>query len=132
MKGLIIRKRWLDMILAGAKTWEMRSRPTRYRGPIALICQGSGGQILGSAELIDCLPPLSEAEFEAARCCHGIPPEDDADVLRDGWVVPWALCKVRKLDKPVPSGQRAGAVTWVTLEPSVIAQLRGWPAQEAA
>jgi len=37
MNGLIIREPWISHILSGAKTWEMRTTPTRYRGPIGLI-----------------------------------------------------------------------------------------------
>lgn len=124
MQGLIIRKRWLDLILASTKTWEMRSQPTRYRGPLALICQGTGGQILGTAELIDSLPPLSETAFKAARNLHGIPPCDDARVLADGWIYPWVLGDVRPLRTPVLSGQKPGQVIWVPIAPGTLAEIR--------
>ncbi len=123
MKGLIIRKHWLDKILAGTKTWEMRSQKTSYRGPIALICQGTGGQILGIAELVDSLPAVTDAEFSAARRLHGIPPEDDARVLEDRWIYPWVLRNVRPLQTLVLSGQRPGQVIWVPIAPATAARI---------
>jgi len=125
MKGLIISKQWLDKILAGTKTWEMRSRQTGYRGPIALICQGTGGQILGIAELADSLPSVTEAEFSAARALHSIPQEDDARVLEDRWIYPWVLGNVRPLKTPVLSGQRPGQVVWVPIAPAAVARIEG-------
>jgi hypothetical protein len=41
MRGLIIRSSWVEMILAGKKTWEIRGRYTHVRGKIALIRAGS-------------------------------------------------------------------------------------------
>ena len=52
MKGLIIREPWIGMILAGRKTWEMRSRQTPYRGRIGLIRKGTG-MVVGIAEIVD-------------------------------------------------------------------------------
>jgi hypothetical protein len=39
--GLVIDKPWIDLILDGKKTWEMRSTLTKKRGKIALIRKGS-------------------------------------------------------------------------------------------
>jgi hypothetical protein len=40
MKALIIREPWIGHILAGRKTWEMRTSPTNIRGRIGLIRKG--------------------------------------------------------------------------------------------
>ncbi|MGL1404420.1 ASCH domain-containing protein [Vibrio parahaemolyticus] len=61
-RALIIRKPWIHLILAGLKTWEMRSTKTKIRGTIALIEQGTG-LIVGLANLTDSLEPLSHAEL---------------------------------------------------------------------
>jgi hypothetical protein len=37
VKGLIIDEPWIGMIIAGKKTWEMRSRNAMVRGRIGLI-----------------------------------------------------------------------------------------------
>lgn len=36
MKCLKIEDKWLKLILAGKKTWEIRRTPTNYKGRIAL------------------------------------------------------------------------------------------------
>ena len=41
-KGLMIKSPWIDKILAGEKTWEIRGYTTETRGTIALIKSGSG------------------------------------------------------------------------------------------
>lgn len=41
-RGLIILPEPLRKILNGSKTWEIRSRATAVRGPVALIESGSG------------------------------------------------------------------------------------------
>jgi hypothetical protein len=57
-KGLVIKSPYIDRILAGTKSWEMRSSATKVRGPIALIKQGSG-QVVGIANLVDVKGPLT-------------------------------------------------------------------------
>ncbi len=53
MKGLIIRKTWIDYILEGKKTWEIRGCKTNIRGQIELIQSGSG-LVIGCCEIVDC------------------------------------------------------------------------------
>src|SRR5690349_84657 len=71
-RGLIIRSSWIEMILDSRKDWEMRSTPTRQRGPIALIRKGSG-TIVGIADLADVLPALSPEEMLVHTERHCIP-----------------------------------------------------------
>ena len=42
MKALSLWQPWASLIATGAKTWETRSWPTAYRGPL-LICASKGG-----------------------------------------------------------------------------------------
>lgn len=128
MKGLIIREPWIGMILAGRKTWEMRSKQTPYRGRVGLIRQGSG-TVVGVAEIIGSPPALDPASLRATRDWHGIPPDRDAEVLNARWICPWVLADVRALKRPVLAGQKPGAVTWVTLSPVLISRIEelcGW------
>ena len=57
-RSLIVKKEWLDLILAGKKPWEMRSTKTKIRGWINLIESGSG-LIIGESHLSDCLPAIN-------------------------------------------------------------------------
>jgi len=121
-RGLIIRERWLDLILQGKKTWEMRSQSTNVRGVIGLIRQGSG-LIVGTARLIDSKPALTGENYMSYRDKHAIPESMLDEVLTNRWTVPWVLSDVRVLATPVAYRHRSGAVTFVTLEPSVIAAI---------
>ena len=122
MRGLIIREPWIGMILAGQKSWEMRSKPTSYRGRVGLIRKGTG-MVVGIAEIVDSLAPVDRASFQAAHGRHGILADQEAEVLREGWIYPWVLMGVKALMRPVFAGQKPGAVTWVTLSPVTISKL---------
>jgi hypothetical protein len=123
MKGLIIRAPWIGSILDGAKTWEMRSRPTNVRGAIALIRQGSG-LVVGTASLIDSRPPLDRENYMTWRDKHAIPESMLEEVWAGRWIYPWVLSQVRRLSKPVSYRHRSGAVTFVLLDSSVIQAVR--------
>lgn len=114
MKALIIRSPWIDLILAGKKTWEMRSRATNIRGRIALIKAGSG-MVYGTAELLDCLPALDSGQMRINQNHHGIPESAMASALANNWTTPWVLRDIRLLKAPVPYKHPSGAVTWVDL-----------------
>ena len=61
-RGLLIRTPYVDRILDGRKTWEIRGSRTAVRGPIALI-RSKSGQIVGQCELVDVQGPLSLADL---------------------------------------------------------------------
>ena len=42
-KALVVKKKWLDLILAGQKVWELRGSPTAKRGWIHLAESQAGG-----------------------------------------------------------------------------------------
>lgn len=94
MKALSVRQPWASLIAEGRKTIELRSRRTRYRGPV-LICaskhrQGCGpkGVALTVVELVDCRP--ATPEDRDAACCDPSPGE---------WA--WVLSDARIID-PLP------------------------------
>jgi hypothetical protein len=51
-KALIISEPWIDYILEGTKTWEMRSSGVSHRGWFGLIKKGTGA-VHGVARLVD-------------------------------------------------------------------------------
>jgi hypothetical protein len=129
-KGLIIREPWISMILEGWKTWEMRTKATSIRGPIALI-RGGSGTVVGVADLVDSLAPLTESDMRSSELMHGIGVDKIPQVVGDGWVVPWVLQNAVAI-APVPYTHPSGAVTWVNLAPEVtqaIAARAGYPWQ---
>lgn len=122
MHGLIIKSPYIDHILEGKKTWEMRSTATQIRGRIALIRKGSG-HVVGVANLVDVHGPLSEDELLRNSEKHLIP---DA-IVQSGeaakWDTAWVLRDVEVLDNPVPYRHRSGAVIWVVLDDCVVARI---------
>ncbi|WP_432745264.1 ASCH domain-containing protein [Methylobacter sp. G7] len=121
-KGLIIKSPYIDRILAGTKTWEMRSSSTSQRGPIALIKQGTG-QIVGVANLVGVKGPLSEQDKMNNIDQHQISEERLQSGDTEKWNVAWILESAQPLETPVNYQHPNGAVIWVNLEPQVQAKL---------
>lgn len=123
MKGLIIRQPWIDLILDGKKTWEMRSKATNVRGEIALI-RAKSGLVFGTARLMKSGAPLGRLDYMAHTDKHAIPEAMLDEVIENGWVHPWVLDQIRVLPRPVPYTHPSGAVTFVNLDPSVVAAVK--------
>ncbi len=114
-KGLIIKSPYIEKILAGTKTWEMRSKSTQVRGPIALIKQGSG-QVVGVANLIDVKGPLSKQDKLNTIEKHQISAERLESGETDKWNTAWILENAQPLISPVNYQHPNGAVIWVNLD----------------
>lgn len=118
MTGLIIRSPWIEQILDGSKTWEIRGRATARRGPIALIRSGSGC-VVGLVDLKDCLA-LSPDDYRRAERFHRIPLSVH-DALPYPRCYAWVLAHPRRLLTPQPYVHPRGAVIWVTLPDAILA-----------
>jgi hypothetical protein len=114
MKAIVIRSPWIELILAGKKTWEMRTKSTNIKGRIALI-KAKSGLIYGTAELAECLPSLSLHEMHTTQAFHGIPDSGIEAAFANRWTTPWVLRDVKPLKEPTPYTHPKGAVTWVEL-----------------
>lgn len=115
MKALIIKKRWLDLILAKRKSWEIRGSRTTIRGRIGLIESGSG-KIMGTCELDDVRGPLSISELRRTSSKHGVPPRDFGSRPPYKKTYAWVLKNPRRFRRPRPYEHPQGAVIWVNLE----------------
>ena len=123
MKGLIIDEPWISLILAGKKTWEMRSGPWKHRGLIGLIRKKSG-HVVGVAELVDNRPPLASLRaYAEAENFHRIPPDRQAAAFSGGWTTPWVLMNALALKRPVSYVHPSGAVKSVNLSEDVARQV---------
>lgn len=121
-RGLLIRQPWLDHILANRKRWEIRSRPCRQSGPIALIEAGRS-HIRGVATLVATHGPLTASDWDHAQATGRIVgPERDA--LGYPQAFGWELTDVHPLAHPVPYVHPRGAIIWVRLTDEVQAALR--------
>lgn len=114
LSAIPIRYPWIDLILAGVKTWEIRSKFTKKIGPVALIRAGSG-TVVAIATLAEVIQLTSKLAYENADIMgfKGLTREQAKDF--DGEYA-WVLKDVVKLKSPVPYKHPSGAVTWVTLD----------------
>jgi hypothetical protein len=117
MKGLIIRQPWVDMILDGRKTWELRSRRTKISGPIAVIAKGTG-TVVGVTEIVDMRGPFTVRALRKHEGQHCVPP-GVIKALAYKQVIAWELRGSKRLSIPVRFTPRPGAVIWVNLSPAV-------------
>ena len=124
MKGLLVRKRWLDEILAGRKTWELRGTSTQNLGTIGLIESGTG-LVVGTCELVDVVGPLSMADLRRNVSRHRVP----IGLLRGKppykKTHAWVLRKARRLKEPIAYRHPQGAVIWVQLSRWTSARVAG-------
>lgn len=116
MKALIIKQPWIDLILEGKKTIEVRGSKTNIRGQIALIASGTG-QVIGTCQVDDSINIAEHsniAEIVMKSCV-------DEKRLLEYYKKPngWVLSNAKRLDKPVKYKHPMGAIIWVTLEDSV-------------
>lgn len=108
MDGLIIKKKWLGLILEGKKTWEIRSCNTRKRGLIALIESGSG-EVKGTCCVDD--SRVFNLDLCSHWTCHGLS-RAGLRSLRYKTIYAWILRKPRRI-KPVKYKHPRGAIVWV-------------------
>ncbi len=110
MKGLIIKKPWIDYILDGKKTWEIRGCKTNIRGKIELIQSGSG-LVVGSCNIIDC-KELTLKEFSNNVDKHNIL---EIKTLPYKRTYAWVISDAMRFDKPRKYKHPQGAIIWVNL-----------------
>ena len=117
-RGLIIRADPLDRILDGTKTWEVRGHRTHLRGPIALI-EGGSGCVVGVAELVDVVGPMSAASIsrKSQKTGYAALPVSYHECFA------WVLRSSRRLRHPVKYKHPNGAVVWVRIAEAVAAKV---------
>ena len=113
MHGLIIKKQWLDKILSGEKTWELRGSNTKMRGRIGLIASKSG-KVFGTCDLVDSIGPLSLQRLRVNTDKHRVPAEEFSE-SDDKKYFAWVFENVSVFEKPEDYKHPAGAIIWVKL-----------------
>jgi len=109
---LIIKKKWLDMILSGQKTWEIRGSNTNIRGKIGLIESGSG-LIVGQCNLIDSFSLEDKLIDGSKECFNRHRVENWKEVVKYKDPHAWVLELAKRYKKPCPYVHPKGAVIWV-------------------
>ena len=110
MKALIIKKPWIDYILDGNKTWEIRGSKTNIRGKIELIQSGSG-LVVGCCEIIDC-KKLSFQDYINNKDKHKI---SDTTCLPYKNTFAWIISNAQRYKEPRKYKHPNGAIIWVNL-----------------
>ena len=100
MTALVIKSPWIDLILQGRKTWEIRGKNTAQRGRIALI-KSKSGCIIGTCLLIDCVGPLSLVQLHETTDKHHIPLEGLTELPYEKTYA-LVMAEPKPLDQPVP------------------------------
>lgn len=124
MSALLIRSPWIDKILKGTKSWEMRGTSTRKRGRIGLVKSGTG-TVVGVADLIDVVGPLSKSEFVANARKAGLSGAAAGKGLPYLRTFAWVIGRPRRLSRPVPYKHPCGAIVWVALSCAVKVAVEG-------
>ncbi len=114
--ALIVKKKWLDLILSGTKTWEIRrGRCTKNLGRIYFVESGTGN-VVGYANFKDNIGPLSVAEFNhgTKRSC--------VDKVTSKTKLPygdktfaWVMEGARRLRSPIRIKIKPGTVIWTSV-----------------
>jgi hypothetical protein len=110
MKGLLIKSPWIDLILQGKKTWEIRGSNTKIRGKIARI-KSRTGMVFGTAALVDS-KKLSLEEYQQTEAFHRITDCIEAPYKNTH---AWILTNPQLFAEPVPYKHPQGATIWVNL-----------------
>lgn len=117
-RALIVAEPWIDLILSGEKTWEMRSSINRILGWVGLIRKGSG-QIVGAVRMTGAGAALTKGELLEHVERHCIPIAMIESGAIGKWTTPWYMEEAVEFSEPVPYDHPSGAVTWVSLDESV-------------
>ena len=108
-KALVVKKEWLDLILDGEKTWEIRGSSVIQREYIHLAESKETGMIKGRARLVDSFR-LTKALFEKHRNRHHLAKWADVKYKKPH---AWIFEDAERFSKPFVFEHAQGAVIWV-------------------
>ena len=111
MRGLIIKQKWAELILANLKTMEIRGSNTHIRGTIGIIKSGTK-KVWGTVDLVDCIR-LDEKQFYAESNRHKVNTKFNNIPYKN--VYGWVLENPIKYSEPVEYEHRQGCIIWVNI-----------------
>ena len=111
-RALVVKKKWLVLILAGRKTWEIRGSSTSKRGWIHFAESQAGGKLTGRARLVNCFP-VPRSSFQCHYKKHCVP-----SLSMVPYITPhaWVLEDAEKFERPFEYEHKQGAVIWVDVK----------------
>ena len=104
---LIIQQPWIDLILDGIKSLEVRGNLCKKQAGerVYLACSGLGGYLLGSVTFVKCHGPFSRAEWGAKGMQHCVGGDSPP---YGGGTFGWEFSKPQRFREPVPYLQKQG------------------------
>ena len=110
---LIIQRPWIDLILDGRKSLEIRGKHCKKAGErIYLALSGGGGILLGAVEFVRCHGPLSRDEWAAKASQHCVA---GSALPYGSSTFAWELAKPVRFSEPVPYHHKPGIVVWTKM-----------------
>jgi hypothetical protein len=110
--GLIVREPYASYIVDGKKTWEIRKRVARHRGPLGIV---SRGLLIGQADLVGVEGPFSVEELLPHFAKH-LAEEAFLRAYAQGEpLYAWVLENAFRYEKPLFVPRRPGRVMFVDL-----------------
>lgn len=112
MHGLIIKKKWLDLIISGKKTLEIRGSDTKHQGERIYLLESGSHMVRGTC-IIDSTFPLSCSDWceETDRHCVDISYKDLLKIYKNPHA--WVLKDVQPMNENAWYKHKSGAVIWV-------------------
>ena len=107
--ALVVKKQWVDKILAGEKDWEIRGCATARRGWVHFAESKACGTLVGRARLADCIRvPRATSNSHVRRHCvanvAGVPYKS---------IFAWVFEDAERFAKPFVYKHSHGAEIWV-------------------
>lgn len=114
--ALTIQEVWLQKILEGSKSWELRGcRCIKHLGQRIALAQSGLGMLVGEATIGECFN-VTDVLWEPANMSkHQV---QDRCLVKYCPVYAWTLQDVVRYSEPRPYKRPPGAISWVSLEKS--------------
>lgn len=109
--ALVIKGKWLDLILNGRKTWEIRGTSTHVRRVVRLAQSGTG-HLVGEARVTNCFC-IDREDLPNHTDKHCI---QDVSIVTYRRIYAWVLQDAMRYPEPTPYKHPRGAITWVRLD----------------
>lgn len=114
MYGLIIKKKWLDLIMSGKKTLEIRGCRTSHVGEEIALLESGSQKIRGFCKIKEVMA-LDKGKWEAHRVRHCVDVPWENLIKRYKTPYAWHLSAITPKDGLAYEHPK-GAVVWVNLD----------------
>lgn len=119
MDGLIIKKEWLDLILSGKKTLEIRGSDTHKVGQTVYLLESGTHRVCGTCKIVESFPICASPHWNQERHRHCVNISWEELIKRYKVPYAWELSEVEKWEDVSYYNHPKGAVIWVkNVEPS--------------